>query len=215
PTLRSSDLYFVLRENETITFIRCGNHKDRPAQADNLHLDIWHKGENVLFDGGSYKYNTDQKLLKYFMGTESHNTVMLEDYDQMLKGSRFIWFNWSQSLGANIAQTDDAYFFNGEVSAFTFIKNNISHKRYIKKNKGELIWEIEDVIQNKPIDMTMKQYWHCLPSMKIQCWDELDNLIVLKKEKGLRSDYYGRKENADQFVAETEPNFIKTIIKIQ
>src|SRR5690606_4340052 len=60
--------YFVLRENETITFIRCGNHKDRPAQADNLHLDIWHKGENVLFDGGSYKYNTDQKLLKYFMG---------------------------------------------------------------------------------------------------------------------------------------------------
>lgn len=207
--------YFVLREGETITFIRCGSHKDRPAQADNLHLDIWHKGVNVLFDGGSYKYNTDQKLLKYFMGTESHNTVMLGDYDQMLKGSRFIWFNWSQSLGANAVETDESYIFNGEVSAFTYLKGNISHRRYIRKVKDQLIWEIEDTVQNKPVSMIMKQYWHCLPVLNITSWNKFSNAIDVKREKGLRSDYYGRKEDADQFVAETETNFIKTIIKIQ
>src|SRR5690606_36879478 len=214
PTLRSSDLYFVLRENETITFIRCGNHKDRPAQADNLHLDIWHKGENVLFDGGSYKYNTDQKLLKYFMGTESHNTVMLEDYDQMLKGSRFIWFNWSQSKGANVAERNEGYIFNGEAVVFTYIDKNISHKRYIKKFKCRSTWEIEDTIINKPRDVSMRQYWHTLPSLRIHSSDQQGNAIVLKKKKGLRSDYYGRKEHADQFVAETETNFIKTIIEL-
>src|SRR5690606_2810610 len=64
--------YYILRERNTLTFIRCGSYKDRPAQADNLHIDIWHKGENILFDGGTYKYNTDPKLLKYFMGTKSH-----------------------------------------------------------------------------------------------------------------------------------------------
>lgn len=45
-----------------------------------------------MFDGGSYKYNTTEKLLRYFMGTESHNTIMLEGHDQMLKGDRFIWY---------------------------------------------------------------------------------------------------------------------------
>ena len=70
--------YYILREKDTLTFIRCGNHKDRPSQADNLHLDIWYKGENILLDGGSYKYNTSDEDIKYFMGTASHNTVMLD-----------------------------------------------------------------------------------------------------------------------------------------
>ena len=47
--------YYCIREKDTFSFIRCGRHKDRPAHADNLHLDIWYQGENCLFDGGSYK----------------------------------------------------------------------------------------------------------------------------------------------------------------
>ena len=48
--------YYCIREKDTFSFIRCGRHKDRPAHADNLHLDIWYQGEN----GGSYKYNTTE-----------------------------------------------------------------------------------------------------------------------------------------------------------
>src|SRR5690606_22933344 len=117
--------------------------------------------------------------------------------------------------GANAAETNEAYIFNGEVAVFTYISKNIAHKRYIKKIKGSLKWEIEDTIINKPSNISMRQYWHSLPSLKIRSYDKGGNAIVLKKEKGLRSDYYGRKEDADQFVAETETNFIKTIIKIQ
>ena len=29
-----------------------------------------------------------KKYIKYFMGTESHNTIMLDNLDQMLKGER-------------------------------------------------------------------------------------------------------------------------------
>ena len=57
--------YYCIREKDTFSFIRCGRYKDRPAHADNLHLDIWYQGENYLFDGGSYKYNTTEKLLRY------------------------------------------------------------------------------------------------------------------------------------------------------
>ena len=77
---------------------------------------IWIFGireKNLLFDGGSYKYNTTEKLLRYFMGTESHNTIMLDGYDQMLKGSRFIWYNWSQAEVGSLKETEDAYIFEG------------------------------------------------------------------------------------------------------
>ena len=79
--------YYLLREKDAFTFLRCGNHKDRPSQADNLHLDLWVKGENILYDGGSYKYNTDEESLRYFFGTASHNTVMLGGYDQIGRAS--------------------------------------------------------------------------------------------------------------------------------
>ncbi|QGS69475.1 hypothetical protein CV093_17890 [Oceanobacillus sp. 143] len=31
------------------------------------------------------------------MGTTSHNTVMINNKDQMEKGSRFIWLDWTKS----------------------------------------------------------------------------------------------------------------------
>lgn len=101
----------MIREQDTLTFIRCGKYKDRPAHADNLHMDVWHKGENILMDGGSYKYNTDASDINYFMGTQSHNTIMLDNNNQMLKGARFIWFYWSQALKASIQELDESYCF--------------------------------------------------------------------------------------------------------
>ena len=128
--------YYLFRENETLTFIRCGNHKDRPSQADNLHIDIWHKGENILLDGGSFKYNTTPQEIKYFMGTESHNTIMLDNYDQMQKGSRFVWYHWTQKEDISIKEENDCFLFEGTITAFRYLGNQITHKRIVKKSKG-------------------------------------------------------------------------------
>src|SRR5690606_26557495 len=123
--------YYVLREGETLTFVRCGSHKDRPHQADNLHIDIWHQGKNILFDAGSYKYNTDAVTLKYFMGTESHNAVMLNGHDQMEKGARFIWYYWSQAIQTQVTEEKEHFTFEGEISAFRNLNPKIKHKRTI------------------------------------------------------------------------------------
>ena len=66
----------------------------RPSQADNLHLDFWLKGENILRDAGSYSYNAEQKWLNYFSASESHNTAQFDYRDQMPKVSRFLFGNW-------------------------------------------------------------------------------------------------------------------------
>lgn len=66
----------------------------RPSQADALHIDFWHKGRNLLRDAGTYSYNTEDRLLRYFPGTESHNTVQFDSRDQMPRLSRFLFGDW-------------------------------------------------------------------------------------------------------------------------
>lgn len=206
--------FYLLREDQILTFIRCGSHNDRPAHADNLHVDIWNNGKNIAYDCGSYKYNTDTPLLKYFMGTASHNTIMLGDNDQMLKGGRFIWYYWSQSCVIDFHETEEAYFFVGKIRAFKYLGANIFHQRKIKKYKANNIWEIEDFVENKPANLFVRQLWHKDNMLKIDtAFDEMGSLLP-KYIKGYKSDYYGVKEDLDYLEFSTLSDRIVTTLKL-
>jgi hypothetical protein len=199
--------YYLIRENGTLTFIRCGKYFDRPAHADNLHIDIWYKGENILLDGGTYKYNTDADILKYFMGTRSHNTVMLDDQDQMLKGSRFVWYYWSQAMDAQLEEQDNCFEFRGKVSCFRHLSGKIIHERIVRKMKGKPEWCITDNIYNKLNGLKINQLWH-FPSKQLV----FDSTALLKEETAFYSSYYGQKEVINQFVFSNEGDTIRTKI---
>jgi len=204
--------YYLIREAETLTFIRCGKHKDRPAHADNLHLDVWYKGENILVDGGTYKYNTDTEDLNYFTGSASHNTVMLDDYDQMLKGDRFIWYYWSQAINVQTKDEQDYFEWKGRVSCFRYLSDSIIHERTIRKMKNKPEWRIEDRIENKPGSVCMKQIWHT-PNIKTLNFISRQPAEV---KKSACSFYYGQKEKIDQIVfsADRQENGIDTKMSI-
>ncbi len=210
--------YYIMREENALTFIRCGNHKDRPSQADNLHLDVWYNGENILLDAGSYKYNTDEQTLKYFMGTASHNTIMLDDHDQMKKGSRFIWYNWTQCIHASLEETEHAFHFKGSAAAFRYIANGIVHTREITKIKGRPFWRVQDTVANKPSDVLMKQLWHLPIQHSPVSWKSFDNKgeeIILQKKNGQVSELYGKKEPSEMIIFQTGDDKITTEFEIR
>ena len=195
--------YYVIREQDSMTFMRCGSYKDRPHQADNLHLDIWYKGENILLDAGSYKYNTDEETMRYFFGTKSHNTVMLNDQDQMLKGGRFIWYYWTQCVAASLTEDDEKYVFTGTIKAFQHLGKNILHKRTITKMKKEAAWVVEDEIMNAPVGMEMKQLWHfpahCAHYVKLKAFEVgTTKELQLFEGVGRQSSLYGVKEKTKE-----------------
>ncbi len=208
--------YYICREEDTLTFMRCGNHRDRPSQADNLHLDIWYKGENILIDAGSYKYNTNEQTLRYFMGTASHNTVMLEDFDQMEKGPRFIWYNWTQCRNAVLYEKKDEYVWEGAISAFQHAGADIIHRRVVKKKKGQPLWKVEDYIMNKPVQMRMHQLWHTtLPEAINWRAVDVDKKIIREEERpGVHSSLYGLKEESREIVFTTDQHAIITEISL-
>ena len=210
--------YYIIREVNTLTFIRCGKYKDRPSQADNLHLDIFYQGQNILLDGGSYQYNTSEENIRYFMGTASHNTVMLDDQDQMKKGSRFIWYHWSQCIKTEINQTPESFNFKGTISAFIHVASGILHTREIIKIKGKPSWIINDTIINKPAFVVMKQLWH-LPLQHLSVsWKNTDkkgNQILQHAQEGFVSELYGKKEPCEMIVFSTKDDGIFTKFEIK
>lgn len=201
--------YYLIREKEALTFIRCGLFKANSSN-DQLHIDVWHKGENVLMDGGSYKYNTDFDTIRYFAGTESHNTIMLGENDQMQKGPRFMWFYPPKVMNAAIQEDFFNYVFEGGVIAFGQLGEGITIRRKVKKVKGSAEWEVTDTFENAPMNVIKRQIWHT-KSGKVECESEGERV----DRKGWYSDYYGVKEEDRQLEFTTNGNSIVTRITIK
>ncbi len=211
--------YYLIRDNATLTFLRAGSHKDRPSQADNLHLDIWDGANNLLIDGGSYKYNDSNKdLVNYFIGTRSHNTVMLNDFDQMMKGGRFMWFYWTQLNSIKVEETQKYYIIDATISAFRYLDKNCKHRRIVKKQKSSKHWVIEDSIYSEN-HYEMKQIWHTRSVYQhlidFESKVDKDSSLATKKSKGWYSPLYGYKESAEQIVFSTNAKWIKTMISVK
>lgn len=210
--------YYVLRDAGTLTFLRCGHYKDRPFQADNLHLDIWVQGVNILRDAGSYLYNTDERWTRYFAGTASHNTVMLGDYDQMRKGPRFIWYDWIKESSAGWVDAGaDAFVFQGQFTGFKHVGKNIVHRRRVTKVAGALSWLVEDWLDNAPPALPMHQVWHpgegFFAQYSLQAFDETGNEIAPTETEGWYSETYGQKVSVPRIVFTTSGRYVTTTIK--
>lgn len=207
--------YYLIREDKSLSFIKCGSYKDRPSHADNLHLDIWYEGENVLRDSGTYLYNTTPELLRYFNGTAAHNTVGLGPHDQMQKGPRFIWLHWSQAEHARLYEEEEAYTFQGCIRAFRQLGEHIRHERSVRKVKNKPHWSITDHVSHRT-GLPMRQYWHPSPEFfahfKIEAEDEAGQPLLAKEEEGFYSSHYGVKVAAPMLVFETFTHTIRTQI---
>lgn len=208
--------YYIQREGTTLTFLRCGKYQDRPFQADNLHLDIWVNGVNILRDAGSYLYNTDERWTRYFAGTAAHNTITVGEFDQMRKGSRFIWYDWIRKSTAGWFQNSTCVF-EGEFTGFRQSGHEISHRRRVTKLKGKAHWIVEDWLHNAPESLPLRQLWHpdvtFLKNYCLSATNAAGQEIPATYTEGWYSEKYGQKEVATQVIFTTTERYLKTEIK--
>ena len=207
--------YYLFRDQNTFTFLRCGNHKHRPSQADNLHLDLWFEDQNIMRDAGTFQYNGAQELNSFYFGTRSHNTIQIGNLDQMLKGERFIWYYRTSCIKAEMNETETEWHFTGSIKAFRQTGKWIMHKREVTKKKNIPFWEITDTVSDHA-DLPVTQIWN--PSayfynhFEISAVDENGNSIQPDYPIGYFSETYGIKEEIKQIHFTSKGSQIKTII---
>lgn len=210
--------YAILRHGPTLTFLRAAAYRDRPAQADNLHVDLWHAGRNLLRDAGTYKYNTEPATLARFAGSAGHNSLTLGSYDQMLKGPRFIWYYWPQQ--AELTAGSDGTTVQARVQAFRHLKpGGIFLNRKITVDPIGPAWLIEDEAEDT-LGLPLRQHWHPGEGyeavLEITAEDpDTGQSLEPQEDTGYYSSYYGRKQEAPHLWFETSGRRIRTRIRLK
>lgn len=206
--------YYIAQEGTVKIFLRCGAYKDRPSQSDNLHLDIWKDGVNYLWDTGTYKYNTEKSVVDFFTGTEGHNTLAINGANQMLRGSRFIWYYWVKKVNASMKYIENKMIFDGQIEAFQYVEKGIIHRRQVEKMKAVNQWKIIDSV-TKGKGLKRNIYWHINPAVahliEINCVNEGGQEIKPLIEEKWMSSYYGIKEISLRYTFTSKQNMITTI----
>lgn len=117
--------------------LRARHYHSRPAHADQLHVDLWFKGHNVLLDAGTYLYNAQPPWTNALSSTLVHNTICVDGSDQMMRAGRFLWLDWAQAKilesSANCIKAEHG----------GYLPSGIIHRRELKK-VSERHWEISD-----------------------------------------------------------------------
>ncbi len=188
--------YFVWRTKESSIFTRCGELRDRPAQADMLHVDLWWKGLNIAIDPGTYSYNEQPPWDNNPLGaTRFHNSVTVDKQEQMERFGRFMWLPWvsgkeelnQQAFGGELS------FWQGSHNGFLRLPDAVSYQRGIIRFDDE-VWMIFDWLRGgQKHDYRL----HWLFANWPYKWDVQKNNLILETPQGNYSARVGTVNKTD------------------
>ncbi|GEM_PF-341692 len=139
--------YYTLRTDAGFAFMRCGDHAPghRPGQQDQLHVDIWWRGQNIAVDGGTYSYNPPEPWGHDFALAAMHNTVDVDGRGQSDRVSGFLSLPWAKGrLVANLRSSHGGLaYLEGELDAYLRLADPVRYRRAVVR-VGEEHWLVLD-----------------------------------------------------------------------
>ena len=154
--------------------LRCVKFKNRPAHADQLHVELWWKGNNLARDAGTYSYNAPPPWQNGLDSTRVHNTVTIDSRDQMQRVSRFLWLDraYATWLKTDTPEAISAVLHN-------YNRSGISHQRTLTRTRNG--FSILDELIPKTDDSTIHEFclhW-LLPDWR---WQIEDSILTLQHD---------------------------------
>jgi len=143
--------YYLVRSDQGLAFTRFARLRDRPAQADFLHVDLWWRGVNLALDPGTFSYHQAAPWDNALGRTSVHNTVTVAGQDQMEQVSRFLWLPWMSGWVATARRSDlgDLALWEAEHDGYTRLVKGAVHGRALVQ-LGERGWLVLDRVAGPP-----------------------------------------------------------------
>lgn len=174
--------YYTLRSPVSFVSTHCGGFQHRPSQADLLHVDLWWQGQNIAIDPGSYSYNAPAPWSNPLAETAFHNTVTVDDCNQMERASRFLWLPWCHGESRPRVEFDgpDIVYWEGTHDGYRRLGTPVTHRRGILRLHDEH-WLIVDRLDSRnPHNYRLHWLLNAFP----YTWDPVTQQLTLKTEHG-------------------------------
>ncbi|MFO7716189.1 heparinase II/III family protein [Desulfosarcina sp.] len=101
------------------------------GHADALSITLSMNGRPLIVDPGTYRYNGVEKWRRYFKGTRAHNTVTIDDQDQAVQETSFIWSNPYHSKLVASEEVGSDLFCSAVHDGYARLKAPVQHQRSI------------------------------------------------------------------------------------
>jgi len=171
----------ILRSQDSWASLRAVKYKSRPGQADQLHVDLWWKGQNMGLDAGTFSYNAAPPWDNALAETNVHNTVQVDGRDQMTRAGRFLWLDWAQ-----------AYYLTSETAPQKITAVHTGYRKLGVRHQRSLAylganhWQVIDLLL--PVKLTPQHHsavlnW-LLPDLP---WELHGTTLRLKTDEGILS----------------------------
>ena len=149
-----------LRGQNSWAYLRVSHFKSRLSHIDQLNLDLWWRGLNITQDAGTYLYNAEPPWDNPLVTTRVHNTITVDDRDQMTRSGRFLVLDWVNAYSKNMIEADENI--SSRVRAYHRGYHNIKHERTVTVYQNER-WAVEDKLTpgftTYPLSHVYRLHW--------------------------------------------------------
>jgi hypothetical protein len=170
--------YYTLRSKSGFVFVRCASFRHRPGQADMLHADVWWRGQNVALDAGTYSYNAAAPWNNALAHTHHHNTVTVDDSDQMDRAGKFLWLPWLRGRLLHYRKSAAGFlsYWEGEHDGYERLRFPVVHRRAILGLGDQESWLMLDGLNSRE-EHLYRLHW-LLADLPYE-WVESEGLLTL------------------------------------
>ncbi|OGO27663.1 MAG: hypothetical protein A2W33_06375 [Chloroflexi bacterium RBG_16_52_11] len=145
-------------------YFRVTSFSSRPGHADQLHVDLWWRGLNLAQDAGTYRYNDPPPWDNSLARTPVHNTLTINDTDQMTQAGRFLWLDWAQGRLLEHTQADDGTWQQLTTQHDGYRRFDLLHQRSVRMIQDGQWLVVDQVLpagraQVEPLKTTARLHW--------------------------------------------------------
>ena len=191
---------YTLRSEEGFAFARCGSFRHRPGQADQLHVDLWWRGQNIALDAGTFSYNAPAPWDDPLSHTAYHNTVTVDGCDQMERVGRFLWLPWTRGRVRSHKRSRGGLlaYWEGEHDGYERLNAPALHRRAILRVGDH--WFVIDRVTSSA-EHEYRLHWLLMDAPYE--WDEGQRRLKLNTPEG---SYYGQ-------IASSSKESVSTVVR--
>lgn len=107
------------------------------GHADALSITLSKNGWPLIVDTGTYRYNGVPKWRRYFKSTRAHNTVNIDNQDQAVQETGFIWSRPYKVRLTACHEPDGNLFYDAEHNGYARLSDPVRHRRSVLVVGGE------------------------------------------------------------------------------